>query len=93
MVTVEDDALAERVRLLRSHGMTTLTWDRHRGHASSYDVVALGFNYRIDEPRAAFATARLARLDAENARRAEHDARLREALASASPERTPEWRA
>ena len=45
------------MRLLRSHGMTTLTWDRHRGHASSYDVVALGFNYRIDEPRAALATA------------------------------------
>ena len=33
--------------------MTTLTWDRHRGHAVGYDVVALGFNYRIDEPRAA----------------------------------------
>ena len=32
MVT-DDDAMAERMRLLRSHGMTTLTWDRHRGHA------------------------------------------------------------
>ena len=28
-----------KARLLRSHGMTTLTWDRHRGHASTYDVV------------------------------------------------------
>jgi dTDP-4-amino-4,6-dideoxygalactose transaminase len=42
-VVTDDDALAERIRLLRSHGMTTLTWDRHRGHASSYVVVALGF--------------------------------------------------
>ncbi len=49
---------AKRARLLRSHGMTSLTWDRHRGHASGYDVVELGFNYRIDEPRAALATAR-----------------------------------
>jgi dTDP-4-amino-4,6-dideoxygalactose transaminase len=57
------------MRLLRSHGMTTLTWDRHRGHASGYDVVGLGFNYRMDEPRSALATARLARLDGENARR------------------------
>ena len=54
-VVTDDDALAERMRLLRSHGMTTLTWDRHRGHAAGYDVVALGFNYRIDEPRAALA--------------------------------------
>ena len=58
------------MRLLRSHGMTTLTWDRHRGHASGYDVVDLGFNYRIDEPRAALARRRLERLDADNARRA-----------------------
>ena len=50
--------------------MTSLTWDRHRGHASGYDVVELGFNYRIDEPRAALAAVRLERLDADNARRA-----------------------
>ena len=46
MIVTDDDALAERIGLLRSHGMTTLTWDRHRGHASSYDVVSEGFNYR-----------------------------------------------
>jgi dTDP-4-amino-4,6-dideoxygalactose transaminase len=81
MVVTDDDELAARVRLLRSHGMTTLSWDRHRGHASGYDVVALGFNYRIDEPRAALARRRLARLDADNGRRAELDARYRELLA------------
>jgi dTDP-4-amino-4,6-dideoxygalactose transaminase len=81
-VVTDDDALAERMRLLRSHGMTTLTWDRHRGHAAGYDVVALGFNYRIDEPRAALLTARLARLGAENARRHELDRGYRERLAS-----------
>jgi dTDP-4-amino-4,6-dideoxygalactose transaminase len=79
-IVTDDDAVAERIRLLRSHGMTTLTWDRHRGHAAGYDVVALGFNYRIDEPRAALATARLARLDGETARRRELDARYREQL-------------
>jgi dTDP-4-amino-4,6-dideoxygalactose transaminase len=81
MVVTDDDAVAARMRLLRSHGMTTLTWDRHRGHASAYDVVELGFNYRIDEPRAALGRCRLARLDEENARRAELDARYRELLA------------
>jgi dTDP-4-amino-4,6-dideoxygalactose transaminase len=81
MVVTDDDDAAARMRLLRSHGMTTLTWERHRGHASGYDVVDLGFNYRIDEPRAALARRRLARLDADNARRAVLDARYRERLA------------
>ncbi|HEY0362944.1 MAG TPA: DegT/DnrJ/EryC1/StrS family aminotransferase [Solirubrobacteraceae bacterium] len=80
MVVTDDDEAAARMRLLRSHGMTTLTWDRHRGHASGYDVVDLGFNYRIDEPRAALAARRLRRLDAENASRAVLDARYRELL-------------
>ena len=81
MAVTDDDELGSRRRLLRSHGMTTLTWDRHRGHAAGYDVVELGFNYRIDEPRAALARQRLARLDADNARRAELDARYRAMLA------------
>jgi dTDP-4-amino-4,6-dideoxygalactose transaminase len=81
MVITDDEEVAKRVRLLRSHGMTSLTWDRHRGHASGYDVVELGFNYRIDEPRAALATARLARLDEDNRRRAAADAVYRERFA------------
>jgi dTDP-4-amino-4,6-dideoxygalactose transaminase len=70
MVVTDDDALARRARLLRSHGMTTLTWDRHRGHASSYDVVMAGFNYRLDELRAAIALVQLGRLERQNAERA-----------------------
>jgi dTDP-4-amino-4,6-dideoxygalactose transaminase len=81
MVVAGDEDLAARMRLLRSHGMTTLTWDRHRGHASGYDVVALGFNYRIDEPRAALVTERLKHLDAENRARALLDERYRSAIA------------
>ncbi len=70
MVTA-DAAIADRVRSLRSHAMTTVTWDRHRGHAETYDIVDVGFNYRMDEPRAALALSRLPRLaDAIEARRA-----------------------
>lgn len=81
VVVTSDEAFAAQVRLLRSHGMTTMSWDRHRGHAADYDVVALGYNYRIDEPRAALAASRLARLDDENARRRRIDAFYREQLA------------
>jgi dTDP-4-amino-4,6-dideoxygalactose transaminase len=80
MVTTDDEALALQVRRLRSHGMTAVSWDQARGHAFGYDVVALGYNYRLDEPRAALGLARLARLDAENASRATLDARYRAGL-------------
>jgi dTDP-4-amino-4,6-dideoxygalactose transaminase len=80
MLVTEDEELAARLRLLRSHGMTTLTWDRHQGHASSYDVVLPGFNYRLDEVRAAVGIVQLRRLPEENAGRARIAARYREAL-------------
>jgi dTDP-4-amino-4,6-dideoxygalactose transaminase len=70
MVTTDDDELADRLRLLRSHGMTTLTWDRHRGHASTYDVVVPGLNYRLDEIRAAMGLVQLRFLSEENTARA-----------------------
>jgi dTDP-4-amino-4,6-dideoxygalactose transaminase len=71
MVTTAQEPLAERVRLLRSHAMTSTTWDRHRGHDPAYDIVDIGFNFRIDEPRAALGLSRLERLeDAIAARRA-----------------------
>ncbi|MCW3016037.1 MAG: DegT/DnrJ/EryC1/StrS family aminotransferase [Solirubrobacterales bacterium] len=65
MVTAPAAAHAARVRSLRSHAMTSVTWDRHRGHAQSYDVVDVGFNYRLDEPRAALGLSRLGALAAE----------------------------
>jgi dTDP-4-amino-4,6-dideoxygalactose transaminase len=79
-VVTDDDELAGRVRLLRSHGMTTLTWDRHRGHAHTYDVVVQGFNYRLDELRAAIGLVQLRRLPAANLARAVHVARYRSLL-------------
>ena len=80
MIVTNDAELAATIRLLRSHGMTTLTWDRHRGHASSYDVVTPGFNFRLDEVRAAIGSARLARISDENTGRARLAARYRDAL-------------
>jgi dTDP-4-amino-4,6-dideoxygalactose transaminase len=80
MVVTDDDEIAERVRLLRSHGMTTLTWDRHRGHASTYDVVVQGFNYRLDELRASMGLVQLRRLEEENAARARIVGRYRDAF-------------
>lgn len=86
MVITNSDALAEKIVLLRSHGMTSMTWDRHKGHASSYDVVELGFNYRIDEIRSALGLAQLEKLADNNALRIQ----LTEAYRSMIEENVPE---
>jgi dTDP-4-amino-4,6-dideoxygalactose transaminase len=84
MVVTDDDELAASLRLLRSHGMTTLTWDRHRGHASGYDVVARGFNYRLDELHAAIGLVELGRLEDANAARRAVVERYRQAFSGSA---------
>ena len=69
MIVTDDESISQRLHRLRSHGMTTMTWDRHKGHAWSYDVVDLGYNYRIDEIRAALGVVQLRKLEKNNARR------------------------
>ena len=71
MIVTNDNMLAEKTRTLRSHGMTALTWDRYQGYAWSYDVVDLGFNYRMDEIRAAIGRVQLKKLDKNNTKRQE----------------------
>jgi dTDP-4-amino-4,6-dideoxygalactose transaminase len=86
MVVTNRDDIAEKIQLLRSHGMTSLTWDRHQGHAYSYDVVDLGYNYRIDELRSALGLAQLEKLPANNARREEITERYWDAFESCALE-------
>jgi dTDP-4-amino-4,6-dideoxygalactose transaminase len=76
------------LRLLRSHGMTTLTWDRHKGRAWSYDVVELGYNYRIDEIRAALGLVQLNKLEHNNAQRRYLTLVYQDALQERVPELT-----
>jgi dTDP-4-amino-4,6-dideoxygalactose transaminase len=86
MLTTADPALAEKMRTLRSHGMTTLTWDRHQGHAWSYDVVDLGYNYRIDELRSAIGREQLKKLERNNTRRREMTRFYHQLLHESAPE-------
>jgi dTDP-4-amino-4,6-dideoxygalactose transaminase len=61
--------LDQKGRYLRSHGMTTLTLDRHEGRAVTYDVIQPGLNYRIDEMRAALGLVQLDKLMNSNQQR------------------------
>ncbi len=80
MLTTDDDSLAEEIRLLRTHGMTSLTLDRHRGHAFSYDVKAAGYNYRLDEIRSAIGLVQMDKLSDNNKQRARVTARYHSML-------------
>jgi dTDP-4-amino-4,6-dideoxygalactose transaminase len=86
MLVTQRDDIAEKVRSLRSHGMTTVTWDRHHGHAYTYDVTDLGYNYRIDEIRSALGQVQLKKLKKNNARRKSFTENYWSALASLNVE-------
>jgi dTDP-4-amino-4,6-dideoxygalactose transaminase len=71
LVATDDDDLAALARSLRSQGMTSGSWSRFTRETTGYDAVGLGYNYRLDEPRAALLLSRLRRLDRDVARRRE----------------------
>ena len=80
MVSTLDIKLDKKLGYLRSHGMTTLTLDRHKGRAITYDVAQPGLNYRMDEIRAAIGSVQLDKLPAGNVRRGELTDRYRKNL-------------
>ena len=80
MVSTLDVELNNKLGYLRSHGMTTLTFDRHKGRAITYDVAQPGLNYRMDEMRAAIGSVQLDKLPAGNIRRGELTDRYRSNL-------------
>ncbi len=69
MFVTRSKELHEKGRYLRSHGMTALTLDRHKGRSTSYDVILPGLNYRMDEIRAAIGLVQLAKLPEANRQR------------------------
>ncbi len=71
MAVTDNPELAQKMLYLRSHGMSRLSWDRHRGRDNQYDVVSLGYNYRFDDIRAALGRVQLKKLAENNRKRAE----------------------
>ncbi len=71
MLVTNNTDLYEEAKLLRSHGMTSLSYDRSKGHATTYDVVSLGYNYRIDDLRSAIGLAQLEKIEEDIKKRKE----------------------
>lgn len=62
MLVTNDKAVYDKAKLLRSHGMTTMSYERASGHSTQYDVIDLGYNYRLDDIRASIGIAQLNKL-------------------------------
>jgi dTDP-4-amino-4,6-dideoxygalactose transaminase len=69
MIVSKNAKLALKAKYFRSHGMTALTLDRHKGREISYDVNQVGLNYRIDEMRSAIGLVQLDKLKNSNRKR------------------------
>jgi dTDP-4-amino-4,6-dideoxygalactose transaminase len=69
IIVTNNETLYNKAKLLRSHGMTSSSYDRSKGHTTEYDVVALGYNYRIDDIRSSIALAQLKKLDEDYKKR------------------------
>lgn len=80
LLVTDDERVARVARSLRSHGMSSGSWDRHAGHAEDYEVTEAGYNYRIDEPRSALALSRLGQLEQDISERRRLTRRYRERL-------------
>ena len=63
MITTNDEKLDKRLRLLREHGMSRNAFQRENCATWYYDVVDLGYNYRLTDPQAALGASQLKRVD------------------------------
>ena len=99
MITTDDPELARRLRLFRNHGITTEARERQEKGGWFYEMVALGYNYRLTDLQCALGISQLKKLDGWLARRRAIAARYTAAFAtlpeiripSIRPDRDPAW--
>src|ERR1039457_6680867 len=80
MVATNDARLAETLRRFRNHGISSEARQRHESGQWFYEVVLLGFNYRLTDIACALGLSQLEKLDANLARRREIAAQYAEAF-------------
>ncbi len=71
MFITNNEEMERKARLIRSHGMTTMSYQRASGHATEYDISCLGYNFRMDDIRASIAIEQLKKLPGDLQRRIE----------------------
>ena len=71
MISTDDPDLARRMRVFRNHGITTDHRQREQQGSWFYEMVDLGFNYRLTDVQCALGLSQLRKLPAWVARRRE----------------------
>ena len=71
MVTTQDQALADRIRVMSLHGLSREAWNRYTGGTWRYDIVAPGYKYNLTDMASALGIVQLARADEMTKRRTE----------------------
>lgn len=69
MATTNDEKIARKIQVLKEHGMTRGALAREKEITWYYDVVDLGYNYRLNEIQAALGISQLKRIDTINDKR------------------------
>jgi UDP-4-amino-4,6-dideoxy-N-acetyl-beta-L-altrosamine transaminase len=99
MVTTDDPDMAARLRMFRTHGITTEFRQRETEGSWFYEMTALGYNYRLTDLQSALGLSQLGKLEAWVARRRAIAARYTTAFAALPeietpivlPDRQPAW--
>ena len=71
MLVTNNEDYFQDAKLRRSHGMTTMSYERAKGHATEYDIQKLGFNYRMDDIRASIGVVQFSKLKKDLKKREE----------------------
>lgn len=99
MVTTNDETLAKTLRRFRNHGISSEAKERQEAGQWFYEMVLLGFNYRLTDFACALGISQLAKLQLNLARRreiaAQYSSAFREIPGLIAPavraEMTPAW--
>jgi dTDP-4-amino-4,6-dideoxygalactose transaminase len=90
MVTTDDDSLADRISLMRLHGMSHDAWKRYTAEGSwRYEIMEAGYKYNLTDPQAALGMIQLSKSEQMWRRRAEIAQKYDRALAPLEAYRTP----
>ena len=65
MLITNNEEMAVKAISLRSHGMTTMSYQRASGHATTYDIIDLGYNFRMDDIRASIGCVQMKKLQVD----------------------------